>query len=159
MKRLLLAAAAAACLSSPAYALTPPAAPAGFAPMQAACSGGVGETDCVPLAQGDTTVPIGVTTATTQEVIAAVAAKKIYVTSGLVMPNNTGTITFKAGTGANCATGIHSLTDAIPVTPQAGAFKPGFGLGADIVVPAGEALCLTTSATNLGLGYFTFKQR
>lgn len=93
----------------------------------------------------DASAAINVSTATTTQLVALSSGKKIYVSAIDVIAAGTGNITFVYGTGSNCGTGTTSLTGAYNLTAQAGISK-GNGLGAVLVVPASNALCVTTSA-------------
>lgn len=95
--------------------------------------------------QADNSSPINVSTATTTQIVALSSTKKIYVTSYDVVAAGTGNITFVYGTGTNCATGTTSLTGAYNLTAQSGIAK-GSGIGPVLVIPASNALCVTTSA-------------
>lgn len=165
MKRPFLASAAACGLlfasllfgPAPALAQQTVAAPAGFSSVQTPCLGAVGEA-CVPLAQGAATVALNVSTATTTQLVALSGTTTTYVTHFDVIAGGTGNITFVYGTGSNCATGTTSLSGAYNLTAQAG-ISAGGGLGAVIVVPAGKALCVTTSAAVQMSGLVTYVQR
>jgi hypothetical protein len=93
----------------------------------------------------DASAAINVSTATTTQLVALSSGKKIYVGALDVIAAGTGNVTFVYGTGTNCGTGTTSLTGAYNLTAQAGIAK-GNGLGAVLVVPASNALCVTTSA-------------
>lgn len=93
----------------------------------------------------NSSVAINVSTATTTQLVAISGTTVIYVTSFDVIAGGTGNITFVYGTGASCGTGTTSLTGAYPLTAQAGISK-GSGIGTVLKVPAGNALCVTTSA-------------
>jgi hypothetical protein len=95
--------------------------------------------------QADASAAISVSTATTTQIVALSSSKKIYVTALNVVAGGTGNITFVYGTGSACGTGTTSLTGAYNLTAQAG-LAPGSGLGPILVVPASNALCVTTSA-------------
>jgi len=102
-------------------------------------------------------VAINVSTATTTQLVALSGTTKIYVTSFDVIAGGTGNITFVYGTGSNCGTGTTSLTGAYNLTAQAGIAK-GNGVGAVLVVPAGNALCVTTSAAVQMSGSVSYQQ-
>lgn len=102
-------------------------------------------------------VAINVSTATTTQLVALSGSTKIYVTSFDVIAGGTGNITFVYGTGASCGTGTTSLTGAYNLTAQAGIAK-GSGVGAVLVVPAGKALCVTTSAAVQMSGSVSYQQ-
>lgn len=99
----------------------------------------------ISIVQADASAAINVSTATTTQLVALSSGKKIYVTSLDVIAGGTGNITFVYGTGTACGTGTTSLTGAYNLTAQAGIAK-GNGLGPVLVVPASNALCVTTSA-------------
>lgn len=102
-------------------------------------------------------VAINVSTATTTQLVALSGSTKIYVTSYDVIAAGTGNITFEYGTGTACATGTTALTGAYNLTAQAGIAK-GNGIGAVLVVPAGNALCVLTSAGVQMSGSVSFQQ-
>jgi hypothetical protein len=109
------------------------------------------------VAQGATTVAINVSTATTTQLVALSGTTKIYVTGLAVIAGGTGNITLVYGTGSSCGTGTTSLSGAIPLVANAG-FTLGSGLGAVLMVPAGQALCITTSAAVQMSGFVTYAQ-
>lgn len=88
---------------------------------------------------------IDVSTATTTQLVALSSGAKIWVTSFNVIAGGTGNIKFVYGTGSNCGTGTTDLTGNYNLTAQAG-IAHGDGMGPVLVVPAGNALCVTTSA-------------
>lgn len=136
MKRHLLAAGLAACLL---------AMPAAAAPTQA------------PM-QADSSVPISMTSATTTELVPAVAGQQIYVTHFHVIAAGTGNFKLVYGTGTNCGTGTTDLTGNYNLTAQAG-LAAGVGLGVIAIVPPGRALCATNSAAVGMYGLASFSQR
>lgn len=97
------------------------------------------------LIQADVSVPINISTATDTQLIALSGSKKIYVSAWDVIAAGTGNIQLEYGTGSNCGTGTTALTGNYNLTAQAGISK-GNGLGVILVVPAGNALCVKTSA-------------
>lgn len=109
------------------------------------------------VAQGATTAAINVSTATTTQLVALSGTTKIYVTGLAVIAGGTGNITFVYGTGSSCGTGTTSLSGAIPLVANAG-LTLGSGLGAVLMVPAGQALCVTTSAAVQMSGFVTYAQ-
>lgn len=102
-------------------------------------------------------VAINVSTATTTQLVAISGSTKIYVTSYDVIAGGTGNITFVYGTGASCGTGTTSLTGAYNLTAQVGIAK-GNGAAAILVVPAGNALCVTTTAAVQMSGSVSYQQ-
>lgn len=95
-------------------------------------------------------------TATTQ-IIALSGATKTYVTSYRFMAGGTVNVTFKYGTGSNCGTGTTTLEGPWPLTAQAG-MTAGSGLGAIMIVPASQALCVTTDASVTGGVALSYQQ-
>lgn len=102
-------------------------------------------------------VPINVSSATTTQLVALSGSTKIYITSFDVVAGGTGNITFEYGTGTACAAGTTVLTGAYNLTAQAGIAK-GAGVGAILIVPAGNALCVLTSASVQMSGSVSFQQ-
>lgn len=115
------------------------------APSGAQMSGVRSGANMVGLTQANGSVPISVTTATTTQLVGLVASSVIHVTSFDVIAAGTGNIQFVYGTGSNCGTGTAGLTGNYNLTAQAGIAK-GSGIGPVLVVPAGNALCVITSA-------------
>lgn len=107
--------------------------------------------------QADTSVAINVATGTTTQLVALSGSTKIYVTSFDVISAGTGNITFEYGTGSTCGTGTTILTGAYNLTAQAGIAK-GSGLGPILVVPAGNALCILTTASVQMSGSVSYTQ-
>jgi hypothetical protein len=101
--------------------------------------------------------PINVSTATTTQLVALSGSTKVYVTSFDVIAGGTGNITFEYGTGSACGTGTTVLTGAYNLTAQAGISK-GSGIGPVLVVPAGNALCVLTSAAVQMSGSVSYQQ-
>lgn len=101
--------------------------------------------NCVPAVQSARSVAINVNTATTTQLVALSSGKAIYITAWNVVAGGTGNITLVYGTGTNCGTGTTSLTGAYNLTAQS-TLSHGAGIGAVLVVPRGNALCVTTSA-------------
>lgn len=99
----------------------------------------------VAMTQANASAAISVTTATTTQLVALSASAVIHVTSFDVIAAGTGNIKFVYGTGSSCGTGTTDLTGNYNLTAQAGIAK-GSGIGPVLVVPAGNALCVTTSA-------------
>lgn len=114
-------------------------------PTKANYMGAASSGNLTGLIQADNSVKIDVSTATTTQLVALTSAQKIYVTSWDVIAAGTGTIKLVYGTGSSCGTGTTDLTGAYSLIAQAGIAK-GNGLGPVLVVPAGNALCVTTSA-------------
>lgn len=111
----------------------------------------------VAMIQASASAAISVSTATTTQLVALSSGQLIYVTSFDVIAGGTGNITFVYGTGTNCGTGTTSLTGAYNLTAQAGIAK-GSGIGPVLVVPSGNALCVTTSAAVQMSGSVSYTQ-
>ena len=126
-------------------------------PSSAIFTGAVSSGNLTGIIQADASAPINVSTATTTQIVGLVSAKKIYVTSYNVIAGGTGNITWVYGTGSNCGTGTTSLTGAYNLTAQAGIAMAG-GLGPVLVVPAGNALCVTTTAAVQMSGAVSYTQ-
>lgn len=118
---------------------------AATAPTIAQLSGVQSGANMVSMIQASASVAISVSTATTTQLVALSGSTKIYVTAWDVIAAGTGNIKLVYGTGASCGTGTTDLTGNYNLVAQAGIAKGG-GLGPIIVVPAGNALCVTTSA-------------
>ncbi len=114
-------------------------------PSKATYAGAVSSGNLTGLIQADNSAAISVSTATTTQLVALTSGKKIYVTAFDIIAAGTGNATLVYGTGSNCGTGTTSLTGAYNLTAQTGISK-GIGLGPVLVVPASNALCITTSA-------------
>lgn len=114
-------------------------------PAQAQYTGVNSDGNLTGLIQADASVKIDVSTATTTQLVALASSQRIYITSWDVIAAGTGTIKLVYGTGSNCGTGTTDLTGAYSLVAQAGLAK-GNGLGPVLVVPASNALCVTTSA-------------
>jgi len=84
------------------------------------------------------------------EVVAAPSSGSIYLRGLLIEKSTgaTGTVTVKSGTGTNCATGTATILGPI-TNPQIG-YAP-----LNILVAAGDALCLQTEATTTGVRALT----
>ena len=127
------------------------------APANAVQAGAVSSGNLTGLIQADTSAAISLATATTTQLVALSAGKKIYVTALNVIAGGTGNITFEYGTGTACATGTTVLTGAYPLTAQTG-LSMGGGLGPVLIVPAGNALCALTSAAVQMSGSLAYTQ-
>lgn len=108
---------------------------------------------------------INVSTATTTNVVSAVAGEGIYV-CGVFLNVSTlsDTIKFEYGTTAStaCDTGATALTGAIatpastPTAPYINTFAAGF---TQMVVPTGNQLCIVTTGSSPGVqGFITYVQ-
>lgn len=123
-------------------------------PANASFIGGIGSGATGGLLTGitacDSQAFLDMTTATTTELVALTASRKVFICQMTVMANGTTTFTLKRGTGTNCGTGTTTISPAWDLTAQTG-FSQGAGMG--VVFDnqnAGDALCVTNgSAVNL----------
>lgn len=139
--------------TAPTYQGTPGSA----APASVLQMGARGGANSVAVSQGTATVAISVSTATTTQLVALASGQVIHVTSLSVVAGGTGNIRFVYGTGSNCGTGTTNLTGDYPLVANAG-LSLGSGLGPALFVPAGNALCVTTSAAVAMGGHVTHTQ-
>ena len=90
-----------------------------------------------------------ITTATTTQLVALVAGKQVFVCGFSIDMTGSATadtVILVNGTGASCGTGTTSLTPTYSSGALADAYKLyGGGLMSVITVPAGNALCVTTT--------------
>lgn len=126
-------------------------------PAGAQLAGARSGANMVALIQANASVPINVATATTTQLVALSGTTVIYVTSFDVVSAGTGNITFVYGTGAACGTGTVSMTGPYNLAAQGHVMK-GSGLGPVLIVPAGNALCVTTSAAIQMSGSVSYTQ-
>ncbi|WP_332771621.1 hypothetical protein [Phenylobacterium sp.] len=115
------------------------------APSTAVLVGGNSAGLLTAIIQANASAAISVSTATTTQLVPLSGSTKIYVTAWDVVAAGTGNIKLVHGTGSSCGTDTTDLTGNYNLVAQAGLSKGG-GLGPVIVVPAGKALCVTTSA-------------
>lgn len=108
--------------------------------------------------QSDASVPISIASATTAELVPAVAGQSIFVTHYNFVSAGTASVKLVTGTGANCATGRADLTGNYALTASAGV-DAGSGLGVLAIAPPGRALCITNSAAVGVYGLLSFAQR
>lgn len=113
--------------------------------------------NCVPGVQSAASAAISVAAATTTQIVALADGKRLYVTSFDMMSAGTLNATLVYGTGTNCGTGTTSLTGAYPLIAQAGISK-GNGTGSVLIIPASNALCITTSGTSQLSGSVSYVQ-
>ena len=128
----------------------------GVTPLMGAGPTGTGA-QRVTMSRDNSSVAINVSTATTTQLVAISGSLAIYVDSYDVIAGGAGNITFEYGTGSNCGTGTTALTGAYPLIAQAGISK-GSGSGTVLKVPAGNALCVLTSAAVQMSGSVSFQQ-
>lgn len=98
-----------------------------------------------PVTFSTASAKLSISTATTTQVVALTAAKRILVTSFNFHSAGTTTFKFVYGTGTNCGTGTTDLTDIYDLVASDG-MTSGNGAGVILFVPAGNALCIFNSA-------------
>ena len=113
--------------------------------------------NCVPAVQASNSVAINTAAASTVQIVALSSGKNIFVTSWNVIAAGTTNFTLVYGTGTNCGTGTTALTGAYPLIAQAG-ISVGHGAGVVLVVPRGNALCVTNSAAIQASGSVSYAQ-
>lgn len=106
--------------------------------------GGISSGNLTGLIQADASAKISISTNTTTQVVALSSGKKIYVTNFNLHSAGTTTAKLVYGTGSNCGTGTTDLTDLYDLTASDG-MVVGNGLGAVLIVPASNALCVFDS--------------
>lgn len=94
--------------------------------------------------QATNSLPISVSSGTTQ-IIPAVAGKAVYVTGWNAVAASAGNILLEYGSGTNCGTGTAALTGTYAF-PAGSGISAGTGLGPMLFAPAGDAVCVVTTA-------------
>lgn len=117
----------------------------------------VNSSGAISQVQSDSSVAINVSTATTTQLVALASGKSIYVTAWDIVVAAADNVTLEYGTGTNCGTGTTALTGAYNFAANGGIAK-GSGLGVLFKVPAGNALCLVTSAATQASGSVSYAQ-
>ncbi len=79
------------------------------------------------------------------QLVALVAAKKIYICGGVIMAAGTVNVKLTEGTGTACGTGTADLTALYPLVANTGFLLPNGHPGL-ITLTAGDALCVNLSA-------------
>ena len=106
----------------------------------------------ISLAAAATTQIVAVPPTATQSIY--VMSENFIVGNGASNPN---TFQWVAGTGVNCATGQTTLTGSYSFNAQSG-IAMGSGFGPVLIVPAGNALCATTTGTTVAIaGNITYR--
>jgi hypothetical protein len=117
------------------------------APANANYIGGVSSGNLTGIIQADKSAPINVSTATTTVLVALTSGKAIYVTAyDFTNAGTADNVTLEYGTGTACATGTTALTGPYATGANLPGIVKGGGLGPILFVPAGNALCMVTSA-------------
>lgn len=94
---------------------------------------------------GGTQYNINISTATTTEIVPLSGSTVTYVLFDTLAANGTGDVTWKYGTGTACGTGTTTIGGVVSLATGLG-WVEGNGAAPVMIVPAGKALCLTTSA-------------
>jgi len=115
-----------------------------------------GATGTIIQSSASAAVNVG-TTATTQ-IIALSGTTSIYITGYDITSAGAGTLTFKAGTGVNCASNTTSLSGAMTVAANQEIGPRGSGWGPALVAPAGYAVCITTASSATAQGSVAYAQ-
>ena len=126
-------------------------------PVSGALAVATNSSGAVSIVQSDSSVAINVSTAATTPLVALTAGKAIYVTGWDVVVAAADNVTLEYGTGTNCGTGTTALTGTYNLGANGGLAK-GSGLGVLFKVPAGNALCLVTSAATQASGSVSYAQ-
>lgn len=108
--------------------------------------------------QAPTEIFLALPATTTTQIIALSGSLKTYVTSRFVFSGGAVNLTFKYGTGSNCGTGTTTLDGPWPLVTSSG-WTEGAGTGAIMIVPAGQALCVTTDASVSGGVKLVYQQK
>lgn len=114
-------------------------------------------TNCVPSIAAAASAKVSVSTNTTTEIVALASGKKIYVTSFELVATAANTAKWVYGTGSACGTGQADLTGAYGMTTFT-VISKGDGLGAILFVPASNALCIITTASQQLSGSVSYVQ-
>jgi hypothetical protein len=111
---------------------------------------------CVNTAIGGTpqttnSAPISISSATTTQIIPALASNYTYITQLNVMAGSAGGLTLEYGTGTNCGTGTTVLTGAYP-WPAFGGVSIGTGFGPTFgTIPINNAVCIVSTGAPVQL--------
>lgn len=141
-----------AATDQPAHALHGHGATGSAVPANAQMVGGRSGANLISFPVSDTTAPITMSTATTTQMIALSGSTKTFIDNLSIIAGGTTNVTLVYGTGSNCATSPSNLTGAYPLVANT-----GFVLQR-IVVPAGQALCVTSSQAVQVSGHVTYTQ-
>lgn len=98
-------------------------------------------------------VPVGISTATTTQLVALVAGQTIFPCEISVVIGASTTVVLEYGTGSNCGTGTTTLSGVVP----ASTYYVGFG-GTFVNVPVANAVCILSTGTGGINGTFTYVQ-
>lgn len=96
------------------------------------------------------TADINISSAVTQQIIPATSSKVNYITHIHIIVGGASNVSIVYGTGSNCASSQQTIDGPLPLTASTG-YSAGSGVGAVLVIPSGQAVCITSSsAVQLG---------
>jgi hypothetical protein len=121
-------------------------------PANAQLAGGRAGANMISFPVSDTTAPITMSTATTTQMIALSGSTRTWIDNLSIISAGATNVTLVYGTGTNCATSPSNLSGAYPLAANTGLVLQR------IVVPAGQALCVTNSAAIQISGHVTYTQ-
>ena len=110
------------------------------------------------IVQSTASAAVNVSTTSTTQIIALSGSTSIYITGYDITSAGAGTITFKAGTGSNCASNTTSLSGAMTVAANQEIGPRGSGWGPALIAPAGYAVCITTASSATAQGSVAYAQ-
>lgn len=131
---------------------------AGLITVSFSPAGSANADPCGPSAS-KSSVPLAITTATTTQLVALSAGKKVYVCAVDASLGLSDTLKLEYGTGSACGTGTTALTGAIAsdtAVIQVLAANPS---GTLVTAPAGNALCAVSTGTGGIQGVLTYVQQ
>lgn len=105
---------------------------------------------------------VNLSAASSSQVIALSAGKKVYICSGLLLAGAADNVAVTEGTGTNCGTGNAAVfggataATGLNLAANQGAVWNGAGASHFHTNTAGDAMCLLPSATSQLSGYFTY---
>lgn len=102
-----------------------------------------------------TSAVIDESTAATNQIVGLNGSDLIYVCSYKVVTTAASSLSWKYGTGTDCATGLTAIEGPQPYGAGVGVTESGGGAPL-FIVPAGNALCLTSSAATAHGGRVTY---
>ena len=134
---------------------------ASFSPSGAAAGGAITVTNsgdpCLNPNVAKSSVSVGISTATTTQLVALSGTKLVYVCGGTLTTGASTTVAFEYGTGSACGTGTTALTGVM--APATGGVLNLGGDGTRFAAIAGNALCAVTTGTGGLNGYVQYVQQ
>ena len=104
-----------------------------------------------------TTVAINDSSSGETQIIAASGTNSIYVTHYHLFANGTTTAQWDVGTGGTCGSSTATIDGPMSFIAQTG-ISAGTGLGAVLIVPASDALCLNLGSSVQVGGSISYQQ-